>query len=125
MAAAARARPEDYFNAEEWRSLSERSTWRGLWLVAHCWGVIAIAMLSAWAAGDMTTAAFLPLVMTIGHILEERSLLGSQEAIRALSKLASTGPTTCSTTGLCSNPRTRIWCCQRRFQSAEPRLRAK
>ena len=45
MAAAARARPEDYFNAEEWRSLSERSTWRGLWLVAHCWGVIAIAML--------------------------------------------------------------------------------
>jgi fatty acid desaturase len=45
MAAAARARPEDHFNAEEWRSLSERSTWRGLWLVAHCWGVIAIAML--------------------------------------------------------------------------------
>jgi heavy metal translocating P-type ATPase len=49
--------------------------------------LIAIAMLSAWAAGDMTTAALLPLVMTIGHILEERSLLGSQEAIRALSKL--------------------------------------
>ncbi len=49
--------------------------------------LIAIAMLSAWTAGDMTTAALLPLVMTIGHILEERSLLGSQEAIRALSKL--------------------------------------
>lgn len=49
--------------------------------------LIAIAMLGAWAAGDMTTAALLPLVMTIGHILEERSLLGSQEAIRALSKL--------------------------------------
>ena len=49
--------------------------------------LIAIAMLSAWAAGDLTTAALLPLVMTIGHILEERSLLGSQEAIRALSKL--------------------------------------
>lgn len=52
--------------------------------------LIAIAMLSAWAAGDMTTAALLPLVMTIGHILEERSLLGSQEAIRALSKLTET-----------------------------------
>src|SRR5205823_6655094 len=31
-----------------------------------------------------------PLVMTVGHILEERSLLGSQEAIRALSRLTQT-----------------------------------
>ena len=33
------------------------------------------------------TAALLPMIMTIGHVLEERSLLGSQEAIRALSRL--------------------------------------
>ena len=45
MAAAPRAKPEDFFSPDEWRSLSGRSSWRGLWLVAHCWGVIALAML--------------------------------------------------------------------------------
>ena len=49
--------------------------------------LIALAVIAAWAAGDLITAALLPMVMTIGHILEERSLLGSQEAIRALSRL--------------------------------------
>jgi len=49
--------------------------------------IIAVALIGAWAAGDLVTAALLPLVMTIGHVLEERSLLGSQEAIRALSRL--------------------------------------
>jgi len=49
--------------------------------------LIALALIAAWADGDLITAALLPLVMTIGHILEERSLLGSQEAIRALSRL--------------------------------------
>ena len=52
--------------------------------------LIALALIAAWATGDLMTAALLPLVMTIGHILEERSLLGSQEAIRALSKLTQT-----------------------------------
>ncbi len=52
--------------------------------------LIALAILAAWADGDMVTAALLPLVMTIGHILEERSLLGSQEAVRALSRLTQT-----------------------------------
>ncbi|HTO59999.1 MAG TPA: cation-translocating P-type ATPase, partial [Bradyrhizobium sp.] len=49
--------------------------------------LIALALIAAWAAGDLMTAALLPLVMTLGHILEERSLLGSQEAIRALTRL--------------------------------------
>ncbi len=49
--------------------------------------LIALAMLAAWATGDMVTAALLPVVMTLGHALEERSVLGSQEAIRALGKL--------------------------------------
>ena len=52
--------------------------------------LIALALLAAWAAGDLIIAALLPLVMTLGHILEERSLLGSQEAIRALSRLTQT-----------------------------------
>lgn len=46
MAAAPRARPEDFFSPEEWRSLTARSRWRGLWLVAHAWGVIGLAMVA-------------------------------------------------------------------------------
>ncbi len=45
MAVAPRARPEDHFTPEQWRRLSARSSWRGLWLVAHAWGVIGLAML--------------------------------------------------------------------------------
>ena len=44
MAAAPRARPTDFFSADEWRNLCTRSSWRGLWLVAHCWGVIGLCM---------------------------------------------------------------------------------
>ena len=50
--------------------------------------LIALAMLAAWATGDMITAALLPVVMIFGHVLEERSVLGSQEAIRALGNLS-------------------------------------
>lgn len=46
MAVAPRARPEDFFSPAQWRSLGERSRWRGLWLVAHCWGVIGLAMVA-------------------------------------------------------------------------------
>ena len=52
--------------------------------------LVALALIAAWATGDLLTAALLPIVMTIGHVLEERSLLGSQEAIRALSRLTAT-----------------------------------
>jgi heavy metal translocating P-type ATPase len=49
--------------------------------------LVALALIAAWATGDMMTAALLPIVMTIGHILEERSMLGSDEAVRALDRL--------------------------------------
>jgi heavy metal translocating P-type ATPase len=52
--------------------------------------LVALALIAAWAGGDLMTAALLPLVMTIGHVLEERSLLGSEEAIRALRRLTQT-----------------------------------
>ena len=48
MAVAPRARAEDFFSAAQWQALSQRSRWRGLWLVAHGWGVIALAMLAGW-----------------------------------------------------------------------------
>ena len=49
--------------------------------------LIALAMLAAWATGDLLTAALLPIIMIFGHVLEERSVIGSQEAIHALGKL--------------------------------------
>ncbi len=52
--------------------------------------LVAIALVAAWATGDMFTAAILPVVMNIGHVLEERSLLGSREAIHALGRLVET-----------------------------------
>jgi heavy metal translocating P-type ATPase len=52
--------------------------------------LIALAFIAAWASGDLVTASLLPLIMTVGHILEERSLLGTHEAIRALTKLTQT-----------------------------------
>jgi heavy metal translocating P-type ATPase len=52
--------------------------------------LIALALIAAWASGDLMTAAILPIVMILGHVLEERSLLGSREAIRALSRLTRT-----------------------------------
>jgi len=45
MAVAPRADPAEFFGPDEWRELTSRSRWRGLWLVVHCWGVIGLAML--------------------------------------------------------------------------------
>ncbi len=52
--------------------------------------LIAVAIVAAWTSGDLMTAAILPIVMIGGHVLEERSLIGSREAIRALGRLTET-----------------------------------
>ncbi|HTW35270.1 MAG TPA: cation-translocating P-type ATPase [Rhizomicrobium sp.] len=52
--------------------------------------LIALAFVAAWVSGDLITATLLPLIMMVGHILEERSLLGSHEAIGALTRLTET-----------------------------------
>lgn len=49
--------------------------------------LVATALIAAWVMGDLETAALVPLAMIIGHVLEERSLLGSREAIDALGRL--------------------------------------
>ncbi len=53
--------------------------------------LIAMALAAAWATGELVTAAILPIVMIIGHVLEERSLIGSQEAISSLNRLTKVG----------------------------------
>ena len=60
MAVAPRALPEDYFSPAEWGSLTYRSRGRGLWCVAHCWGVIGLSM---WAAA--TWPLLIPLVVLV------------------------------------------------------------
>jgi Zn2+/Cd2+-exporting ATPase len=52
--------------------------------------LIAMAMLGAWAVGDLLTAVLLPIVMIFGHLLEERSVIGSHEAIASLAQLTRT-----------------------------------
>jgi heavy metal translocating P-type ATPase len=49
--------------------------------------LIALAMLGAWATDDLLTAVLLPIIMIFGHVLEERSVIGSQQAIDALGRL--------------------------------------
>lgn len=49
--------------------------------------LVALALVACWATGDLMTAAVLPIVMIVGHVLEERSLLGSREAIETLGRL--------------------------------------
>jgi fatty acid desaturase len=62
MAVAPRAQPEQFFSTEEWQSLTARSRWRGLWLVAHAWGVIGLCMV----AGARWPAAIPLLVLVVG-----------------------------------------------------------
>ncbi len=49
--------------------------------------LVAIALVAAWVIGDLETAALVPLAMVVGHAIEERSLLGSHEALSALTAL--------------------------------------
>ncbi len=67
MHAAPRVRPDDYFNGADWRALSARSGWRGLWLVLHCWLTIGVVM----AAG-----ARWPWTIPLGVILVGNRQLG-------------------------------------------------
>lgn len=62
MPAVPRLKPHAFFTPEEWSGLSARSSWKGLWLVAHCWGVIGLA-----GAAAVVWPVLIPLaVMIIG-----------------------------------------------------------
>lgn len=69
---------------EAWSSLSRPS------LHGVTDQLVAVALIAAWVVGDLETAALVPLAMVIGHVLEERSLMGSREAIAALGRLSAT-----------------------------------
>lgn len=44
MPVAARVNPLELFSQDQWSGLIAKSSWRGVWLVAHAWGVIGLAM---------------------------------------------------------------------------------
>jgi len=49
--------------------------------------LVALATLAAMMMGDFVTATIIPIIMNLGHFLEERSVLGAQAAIEGLRKL--------------------------------------
>ena len=49
--------------------------------------LVALAILAAVVTGDFITAGMVPLLMEVGHLLEERSIMGSRAAIEGIQKL--------------------------------------
>ncbi len=49
--------------------------------------LVALATLAAMASGDFVTATLIPVIMSLGHFFEERSILGAQAAIEGLRRL--------------------------------------
>ena len=60
----ARAHPRDHFTPEEWARLRGVSSWKGLALVAHAWGVIGLALWASFAFPN--PIVWLLAVMVIG-----------------------------------------------------------
>ena len=51
--------------------------------------LVSLAVLAALATGDFPTATLVPLFLLLGHVFEERSILGARRAIAGLSSLTS------------------------------------
>ena len=49
--------------------------------------LVALAILAAIVIGDFITAGMVPLLMEVGHLLEERSVMGARAAIEGIQKL--------------------------------------
>ena len=49
--------------------------------------LVSLATLAAMVMGNFTTATLIPMIMHVGHFLEERSILGAQAAIEGLRTL--------------------------------------
>ncbi|MEW6709798.1 MAG: cation-translocating P-type ATPase [Candidatus Riflebacteria bacterium] len=51
--------------------------------------LVMFATLALMVSGEMLAATIIPIIMVIGHILEEKSIIGIEEAINSLKNLAS------------------------------------
>ncbi len=61
--------------------------------------LVALATLAAMMSGQFTVATLIPIIMHLGHFLEERSILGAQAAIEGLRTLEARDATVVSPTG--------------------------
>jgi Cd2+/Zn2+-exporting ATPase/Cu+-exporting ATPase len=52
--------------------------------------LVSVALLAALAGGEFETAILIPLLLALGHFLEERSVLGARAAIEGLKQLRTT-----------------------------------
>jgi len=100
LAAALRVDPKDFFSIEEWTSLSRRSSWTGLWMVAHCWATILLAgaLFVVWPNPLTLVVA----VMVIGARQLGLAILVHEAAHAALHRDASINDT--AATWLCGAP---------------------
>ncbi len=55
--------------------------------------LVSLAVLAAIAQGEFTAATLVPLFLLLGHVVEERSILGARRAISRLASLTSTRAT--------------------------------
>lgn len=81
MSVAPRVKPSELFTPAEWAPFQARSAWRGLAMVVHCWGVIALAV----AAGVLWPVLIPLCVMIIGTRQLGLAILMHEAAHGALS----------------------------------------
>jgi fatty acid desaturase len=69
MPAVKAANPRQIFGAEKWMRITAVSPWRGVWLIAHAWAVVALAAFGAaaawqwsWIAGLIATPVALVIL---------------------------------------------------------------
>ena len=69
MPAVKAANPRQIFGAEKWMRITAVSPWRGVWLIAHAWAVVALAAFGAaaawqwsWIAGLVATPVALAIL---------------------------------------------------------------
>lgn len=75
MPAVRLADPRSIFGREEWSALTALSRWRGVWLVAHAWLVIALAIGGAvWAWQALGPVAGVPAVLLAVVVVGGRQL---------------------------------------------------
>jgi fatty acid desaturase len=82
MSAAPRVSPSDLFTPDEWAPFQSRSIWKGPLLVAHAWGVIALAVV----AGVVWPVLIPVCVMIIGTRQLGLAILMHEAAHGALAK---------------------------------------
>ncbi|MBN2489562.1 MAG: cadmium-translocating P-type ATPase [Planctomycetes bacterium] len=63
--------------------------------------LVSLALLACLAAGEFVTAILVPLLMSIGHFLEERSIRGARAAIEGLKRLRPSRATRLGPEGEC------------------------